>query len=66
MIRCASLGRIVLAIIMFNLVATPVLAQVPVGLPDAEGTTLTWVIALGIIIVTGLSSFLNPKRTHMT
>jgi len=51
---------------MIHAAASPTLAQVLAPLPDAEGDTLTMVIAVGLIVVTGLPAVINPKRTHLT
>jgi len=44
---------------------TPVLAQTPSKVPPDESVTLQWVIALGVMVVIGISAFLNPKRSHL-
>ena len=45
--------------------ASPAFAQQPARLSGEESVTLQWVIAFGIMIVIGVSAFLNPKRSHL-
>ncbi len=40
-------------------------AQTPTRPPETEGAVLQWVIAGGLLIVIGISGFLNPKRSHL-
>ncbi len=60
------MARALLVLLMVHAAASQALAQVPAPLDEAEGGVMTMVWAIGIIIVTGLSSVINPKRTHMT
>lgn len=54
-----------LAGLLFCLSSGAVFAQKPVKPPETEGGVLPWVIALGLMVVIGVSAFLNPKRSHL-
>ena len=41
-------------------------AQKPGRLGDDEDSLLRWGITVGIMVVIGLTAFLNSKRSHLT
>lgn len=51
-------------VLALHLAAGPVWAQ-KAAKPADEGTVLQWIIALGLMIVTAIAAFLNPKRSHL-
>ena len=40
-------------------------AQKPMKPPGDDSVTMQWTIAIGLIVVIGVSAFLNPKRSHL-
>ncbi len=58
--------RTLFVLLTLHMAASVAMAQTPAALADEEGGALTMVIALGLIIATGLPAVINPKRTHMT
>ena len=33
--------------------------------PGDDSVTMQWTIAIGLLVVVGVSAFLNPKRSHL-
>lgn len=42
----------------------PALAQAPAKLTEAEGTAITWVVAVALVLIVSVTAFINPKRSH--
>ena len=40
-------------------------AQKPSKPPGDDSVTMQWTIAIGLMVVIGVSAFLNPKRSHL-
>ncbi len=40
-------------------------AQKPIKPPGDDSVTMQWTIAIGLVVVIGVSAFLNPKRSHL-
>ena len=50
--------------VAFLVLCAPALAQQDGRVSGEDKGILQWVIAIGIIVLTGVIAFMNPKRSH--
>jgi len=55
---------VALAVGLIDLTADNVLAQKNANLPEESDAVMRYGVLLGIVVLIGLSAFLNPKRSH--
>lgn len=56
----------VLAAGAFHFFADVAMAQKRANLPDDEGFVIRYGVLAAVVVVIGLTAFLNPKRTHLS
>jgi len=64
-INPSRLGTACLTGLIFCVSSAATYAQKPTKAPEGESVTLQWAIALGLMVIIGISAFLNPKRSHL-
>ncbi len=57
-------SRIAIVMCVCSAVAQPALAQEPARIPEAEGSVVTWVVAIALVLLVCITAFINPKRSH--
>jgi len=57
-------SRIAIAGCACSVLTQPALAQEPARIPEAEGSVITWVVAVALILLVCVTAFINPKRSH--
>lgn len=56
----------VLVVAVCHVLADAAMGQKQANMLDDEGLVIRHLVLVGVVVVIGLTAFLNPKRTHLS